>query len=147
MKIIIFEKDSGKIIFCIKDKDDNFLNNVLSNTDYLEVDEDFVLEGSWVDVKNLSIINYGKRPIGCYKLTSIGWELDLESTIISETTEVRTKRNQLLAESDWTDNLSAKTRLGEEKYSQWQNYRQALRDITNQSGFPLNVVFPEKPEV
>ena len=35
----------------------------------------------------------------------------------------------LLAASDWTDTLSAKTRLGDAKYDEWQVYRQALRDM------------------
>jgi hypothetical protein len=58
---------------------------------------------------------------------------------------IKVKRNQLLVTSDWTDTLSAKTRLGDELYNQWQTYRQELRDITNQPGYPLNVVWPTRP--
>ena len=28
---------------------------------------------------------------------------------------------------------------------EWATYRQALRDIPSQAGFPLDVVWPEKP--
>jgi len=59
---------------------------------------------------------------------------------------VRNKRNRLLAESDWTDTLSAKSRLGDDLYNQWQTYRQALRDIPTQSGYPFNVVWPTPPQ-
>jgi hypothetical protein len=75
------------------------------------------------------------------------WVLDSNKQNIVLSDEVRYKRNELLNESDWTDTLSAKTRLGDEKYQEWQDYRQALRDITNQPNFPLDVVFPEKPSV
>lgn len=55
---------------------------------------------------------------------------------------VRLTRNQLLAETDWTqakdvpDAVSAK----------WAPYRQALRDVPQQAGFPDNVTWPTKPE-
>lgn len=56
-----------------------------------------------------------------------------------------TQRFFLLQESDWTDTVSAQVRLGS-KYQEWQDYRQSLRDITNQSGYPTEVVWPTKPE-
>ena len=59
--------------------------------------------------------------------------------------EVKTKRNRLLYESDWTDTLSAKPRLGDDLYNNWQTYRQALRDIPAQPGFPNDVIWPTKP--
>jgi hypothetical protein len=58
---------------------------------------------------------------------------------------VRSERDTLLAESDWTDTLSAKTRLGDALYNAWQNYRQILRDVPQQAGFPTNVAWPEPP--
>ena len=59
---------------------------------------------------------------------------------------VRNRRNTLLQESDWTDTASAPTRLGSALYDQWQAYRQALRDITAQSGYPLDVIWPTPPQ-
>jgi len=58
---------------------------------------------------------------------------------------IRSKRNKLLADSDWTDTLSAKNRLVETKYAEWQTYRQALRDITNSTDLD-NIVYPTIPE-
>lgn len=58
---------------------------------------------------------------------------------------VRQNRDRLLAESDWTDTLSAKTRLGDALYNAWQDYRQILRDIPNQAGFPTSIAWPEPP--
>lgn len=56
------------------------------------------------------------------------------------------KRLNLLNESDWTDTISAKSRLGDDLFNKWQEYRQALRDITLQEGFPENIIWPTKPE-
>lgn len=69
-----------------------------------------------------------------------------QTEIIEEKwTEVKNKRNDLLIQSDWTDTLSAKARLGDTKYNIWQEYRQALRDITNQND-PFKIVWPTIPE-
>lgn len=54
--------------------------------------------------------------------------------------EVRTQRNNLLSASDWTMLPDAPT-----DHQAWASYRQQLRDVTNQPGFPLNVIWPEPP--
>jgi hypothetical protein len=53
---------------------------------------------------------------------------------------VRTSRTQLLKDSDWTqiaDSTADK--------AAWATYRQALRDITGQAGFPWTIVWPNDP--
>lgn len=57
---------------------------------------------------------------------------------------VRFKRDEALLASDWTDTLTAKARIGDSAYEAWQTYRQALRDITNQSD-PLAIQWPVQP--
>ena len=53
--------------------------------------------------------------------------------------EVRVERDTLIAETDvWA--LSDRTMTAEQTA-----YRQALRDITNQAGFPTDVTWPTKP--
>ena len=54
---------------------------------------------------------------------------------------IRTKRNELLAASDWTQVPDAPV-----DQAAWRTYRQALRDVTTQSGFPHEVTWPVKPE-
>lgn len=58
---------------------------------------------------------------------------------------VRKQRQSALEATDWTDTLTAKTRLGEAVYEEWQSYRQALRDITEQPD-PRNIVWPVTPQ-
>jgi hypothetical protein len=55
--------------------------------------------------------------------------------------EIRNKRDFLLKESDWTQ-LSD---VPKETKEIWADYRQALRDITEQNDFPTAVEFPVKP--
>ena len=73
------------------------------------------------------------------------WVEDEQQKLDVYASNARDQRNALLQESDWTDTASAPARLGEDYYNQWQTYRQALRDITKQSGFPLDVIWPVPP--
>ena len=53
------------------------------------------------------------------------------------------KRNELLLDSDWTQLPNGP--LTSDQQAAWATYRQALRDITEQAGYPLNVTWPQKP--
>lgn len=55
---------------------------------------------------------------------------------------IRSQRNKLLSESDWTQLPDVPDSLKQV----WATYRQALRDITAQSGFPTNVEYPTPPQ-
>lgn len=55
---------------------------------------------------------------------------------------VRSKRNSLLLESDWTQLTDSPITL--EKKAEWQIYRQQLRDVTSQLD-PKNIIWPTKP--
>lgn len=54
--------------------------------------------------------------------------------------QVRAQRNRLLAASDWTQVADAPV-----DQAAWATYRQELRDITAQAGFPENVDWPTAP--
>lgn len=56
--------------------------------------------------------------------------------------EVLAQRSNLLQQSDWTQlpDVPEATKLA------WQPYRQALRDIPTQSGYPFDVVWPTPPQ-
>lgn len=55
---------------------------------------------------------------------------------------VKAHRDALLSMSDWTQVPDAP--LSEAKRAEWREYRQALRDLTEQQDFP-DVVLPEAP--
>lgn len=54
---------------------------------------------------------------------------------------IRKKRNELLSNSDWTQVLDAPVNKFE-----WAEYRQALRDLPQNTTDPFNPVWPAKPE-
>jgi hypothetical protein len=56
--------------------------------------------------------------------------------------EIRAERNRLLAASDWTQLPD----VPDQVRSVWTTYRQALRDITAQLGFPEQINWPEAPQ-
>lgn len=70
-----------------------------------------------------------------------GKEIQIKQDDIKE--EVLIKRNILLQNTDWT--ILPDAPFTKAQKDEWKVYRQALRDITEQEGFPENVVFPEAP--
>lgn len=55
---------------------------------------------------------------------------------------IREERNIKLSMTDWTQAADVPQALKDK----WAPYRQALRDVPQQEGFPENVVWPTQPE-
>lgn len=55
--------------------------------------------------------------------------------------KVRVSRDRKLSACDWTQVSDAPV-----DHSAWAVYRQSLRDITEQAGFPYEVVWPKLPQ-
>ena len=71
------------------------------------------------------------------------WRLQLEKEILS--LDVRLERNKLLSDTDHL--IQADYPISDEKKQEIKVYRQALRDIPQQDGFPDNIVWPDKPAI
>lgn len=56
---------------------------------------------------------------------------------------IRGQRDRLLAKTDWI--VTKSYEQGIPVPTEWQTYRQALRDIPSQAGFPFDVVWPNQP--
>jgi hypothetical protein len=65
-----------------------------------------------------------------------------QKTLEQKIGDVKRQRDTLLLISDWTQlsDVPAQTK------AKWMPYRQALRDLSQQDDFPLNVVWPARPE-
>lgn len=91
------------------------------------------------------IIEVSEKPAlvnGAWELTKTAVKMtaeQLQARNNTVSTLARQERNRLLAETDWWA-VSDRTMTVEQT-----SYRQALRDITAQAGFP-NVTWPTKPE-
>lgn len=65
---------------------------------------------------------------------------ELDADYQAKAAAVRTQRNRLLSECDWTQLADAQV----DKVV-WATYRQALRDVPSQDGFPDTITWPDKP--
>tara|TARA_R100000781_G_C4017899_1_gene106003 strand:- start:9 stop:356 length:348 start_codon:yes stop_codon:yes gene_type:complete len=81
----------------------------------------------------------------------IGWDYKDGSSsnpnpepTIDKAAEARFKRDLLLQECDWTQ-VADKAGLSDSKLNEWVTYRQSLRDVPAQSGFPDSITWPSKP--
>ena len=129
--------ESGEIISYISCDEEDIINQGKS---YIETSI------SKEDIRNFYIQNEEliKKPenpydYGIFNYFTKTWEFDSTTACL----EIDLHRKQLLQESDWTDTVSAQTRLT--NYAEWQTYRQALRDIPQQSGYPTDIVWPTPP--
>lgn len=58
--------------------------------------------------------------------------------------KVRVDRNAKLAASDWA--VLSDAPLTSEQKAEWKAYRQSLRDLTSQTGFPSTINWPLAPK-
>jgi hypothetical protein len=105
-----------------------------------EDDKDAVIleNESWLNPSDLSIVD-GKIQIREIVQTEIAINQQILSVI-------RSKRDKLLSDSDWTQFLDSP--LTDEKKKEWQVYRQALRDMPEKGCTDLdNPYWPIIPKV
>ena len=82
------------------------------------------------------------------KWTGSAWAMEVisvepatdEPEPIPQDVLVRGERDSLLTASDWTQVADAPV-----DQAAWSSYRQALRDIPQQAGFPDNITWPQEP--
>lgn len=70
-------------------------------------------------------------------------DMDQEAKDALDTTQaasMRKQRDEKLAECDWTQVADSTV-----DKAAWATYRQALRDITTQEGFPWTITWPDAP--
>lgn len=89
-------------------------------------------------VTSLPVLRNGKWVQGWSVIRMTSEEFDQVKNVKAQ--DIRDRRNRLLAESDWTQLNDAPVN----KVS-WAQYRQALRDITSQTDFPLTIQWPTIP--
>jgi hypothetical protein len=66
---------------------------------------------------------------------------EIAADVASKAAQVRAARDRALANSDWTQVADAPV-----DSAVWSVYRQSLRDVPSQAGFPWEVTWPTQPE-
>jgi len=89
----------------------------------------YILDGKFVDIPEM--------PGAGYKW-SYEYLMWVFSTEVAES-QIMSKRHDLLAATDWSQlpDVPDSTKL------KYKSYRQALRDITDQSEYPINIKWPQ----
>lgn len=144
--------------------DDKYEVTVVGYSDVAWCDSKHLLLGMNVHLSDNSIIPYAYRVDGeedndgfiCQAVkhdyisgnfTEINecpdWKIQLEKEILS--LDVRLERNKLLSDTDHL--IQSDYPISDEKKQEIKVYRQALRDIPQQDGFPDNIVWPDKPTI
>lgn len=94
--------------------------------------------------RKTQVVELNSQPTQINGVWTLSWSVialtaEQQSQVTSdEATSIRNKRNELLSNSDWTQGKD----IPENISSAWAVYRQALRDIPEQQGFPWNVQWP-----
>ena len=144
--------------------DDKYEVTVVGYSDVAWCDSKHLLLGMNIHLSDNSIIPYAYRVDGeedndgfiCQAVkhdyisgnfTEINecpdWKIQLEKEILS--LDVRLERNKILSDTDHL--IQSDYPISDEKKQEIKVYRQALRDIPQQDGFPNNIVWPEKPVI
>lgn len=133
MKNYIVYLDNGQI-----------LKTGVCNDSEFEIQGANVIEGFADDscqyIENGQVVDMPAKPDSeaYFDFDAKQWVLDTAA----QEQSVKLQRSRLLAESDWTQlpdvPLATKTA--------WAQYRQDLRDITTQDGYPFAIMWPVKPE-
>lgn len=142
--ITIYDQ-KGKIVLsaqCSEDAKQVFLSDP-TYKDFAHLDQVYDPQQYYIDPTTATPIEIPKQPSPnhAFSYDTYAWEININVA----TKRMRNIRDGLLSDSDWTDTLSSKNRLGDDLYSQWQTYRQALREVPEQAGFPLAIVWPTPP--
>ena len=144
--------------------DDKYEVTVVGYSDVAWCDSKHLLLGMNIHLSDNSIIPYAYRVDGeedndgfiCQAVkhdyisgnfTEINecpdWKIQLEKEILS--LDVRLERNKILSDTDHL--IQSDYPISDEKKQEIKVYRQALRDIPQQDGFPENNVWPDKPVI
>lgn len=76
--------------------------------------------------------------------SAVDWDAEaITAATEQQWVDVRADRNKRLLDSDWTQLPDAP--LTPEQKTEWQTYRQALRDVTTQAD-PFAITWPVQPE-
>jgi hypothetical protein len=136
--MIIYNPEDGKILFSTTNvlTKAEVKNNLALYPGCKSLEDKSVesLSGYFITTKN-KVATKPNQPDSSHVWEDRKWVLkaDLQAEAIVF------KRNKLLADSDWTQLPDVTTPKG------WVTYRQALRDITDQTGFPNKVIWPATP--
>ena len=129
---------NGKVVSTVSLADHIDPTAIDQSATWVEITEEYQsVDELYFDGFKVQKVQPKPSPYHVFDSSSGSWVL--ESSALAEIT--RLQRYELLAKSDWTQLPDVPLATKEA----WAAYRQALRDITEQPGFPFDVVWPQPP--
>lgn len=142
--ILVYERSNGKPFELIQiSRKDYFEENMKEKNDldyvYLDSMPD-TYENLYVNTETKEVVTKSEQPseFHIWNWEFKQWEYDSANAEAI----IRAKRTTLLQDSDWTQGLD----VPEDIRTTWAVYRDALRNIPQQEGFPEQVIWPTAPE-
>lgn len=115
---------------------------------YAFIDNGVVYDAISVKPESVFFPEYASRFVEVPNEVQSGWTFDGTNFAPPKDTfkesladRIRQARNSRLQDCDWTQLADAPQAIKDK----WASYRQALRDVPQQSGFPINVQWPTQP--
>ena len=149
MNWIVYKTNSGKILRIGSCPEDTCISLQARDGETViegvaSIDDQYILNGEITDYTPEQLLAKRAVPYG------YAWDIATMSTVkVAEDSEItaylatqaRTKRDRLLASTEWTQTIDQP----KDRQLLWQPYRQMLRDIPQQKEFPHTINWPEKP--
>jgi hypothetical protein len=137
--MIYIYQQNGKIVAYYQSDDIDAAEKIYGNN-YLYLQSDLLVDINNYKIADGQLSALPNQP-GIYYVYDYDSNVWIDSFNYSYA--VIEQRNKLLYESDWTQ--IPNNPLTQEVQQEWAVYRQALRDITTQSGYPKDVIWPTPP--
>jgi len=131
----IFNTTTGEILRVINT---NQIESQIKDNESF-IDGEFLDDEYYIEYNQPVLITPKPNDYSVFNFETKQW-VTVESKAIAD---VSSKRNKLLYQTDWTQIPNGP--LTVQQQNSWAIYRQQLRDISTQSGYPYNVVWPTPP--
>lgn len=151
MSFIIYNKE-GKIVKTIETKDHKMAEAQVQEGEMIiraegKPNTHYVRGGKVVALTEKQLKEYRNPPTGhAWNWENLKNEQVVDDAELNEqlANKARTKRNELLKDTDWV--MFTDSPLNAEQMLKYKEYRQALRDVPQQKGFPKKINWPTKSE-
>jgi len=135
MMYTIFNTTTGEILRVINT---NQIESQIKDNESF-IDGEFLDDAYYIEYNQPVLIPLKPNDYSVFNFETKQW-VTVESKAIAD---VSSKRNKLLYQTDWTQ--IPNNPLTIQQQTSWATYRQQLRDVSSQQGYPYNVVWPTPP--
>lgn len=149
---IVYDPTTGEILSSGTCTQDDYLNQARPGYDLMQAQGDYfhnyIKDGQLYAYTDAQVAakSVPQQPYIKWSNTTFSWydSRTPDQINIQMEYQVKGQRNILLYQSDWTQIPNGP--LTPTLQQEWATYRQLLRDIPQQPGYPTNVVWPQQPE-